>query len=293
MGVLLAACGVAVAVNFLSILIQPGEAWQPDTESGMLRFVGFLSEPNELGNLTLATVGVGIRLLASCQRLEEGSDRSRDARVVGAMRDGRFENATYCDRDWLGGLPASEISSQGRGRRHCYVSGLLRSRPRGSEHAPVHRSRRRRELSLGGRLRGTLEFIASRRARCWDMATRSRVRFSSVHTSRDGTRSGHGLSVVSAQRVYFARGESGNTGAPVLVVFYVAPDDQLLFAEWRSLELKWLVPLALVPMLILETTESVVDFRSFAGVMLGLVWAMLERERLFAQAQAARARASR
>ena len=52
-------------------------------------------------------------------------------------------------------------------------------------------------------------------------------------------------------------------------------------------KLRWLVPLALVPMLILETTESVVDFRSFAGVMMALVWVMLERERLFAREQAA------
>src|SRR5258708_5373321 len=49
---------------------------------------------------------------------------------------------------------------------------------------------------------------------------------------------GHGLPVVSAQRVYFARGESGNTGATVLVVFYGASDGQLLFAEWRSLEVE-------------------------------------------------------
>jgi hypothetical protein len=56
-------------------------------------------------------------------------------------------------------------------------------------------------------------------------------------------------------------------------------------------KLRSLVPLAMVPMVMLNTTESVVDFRSFAGVMMALVWTMLERERLFARAQAsARAR---
>jgi hypothetical protein len=59
MGILLAGCGVVVAANYLAIFIQPGAAWQPDTESGMLRFVGFLTEPNELGNLMLATLGAG------------------------------------------------------------------------------------------------------------------------------------------------------------------------------------------------------------------------------------------
>ena len=39
--------------------------------------------------------------------------------------------------------------------------------------------------------------------------------------------------------------------------------------------------------LILDFTESVVDFRSFLGLMLGLAWAMLERERLLAREQAA------
>ena len=48
-----------------------------------------------------------------------------------------------------------------------------------------------------------------------------------------------------------------------------------------------MAPLALLPMLILETTESVVDFRSFAGLMMAVVWAMLERERLFVREQAA------
>jgi hypothetical protein len=52
-------------------------------------------------------------------------------------------------------------------------------------------------------------------------------------------------------------------------------------------KLRAIVPLALVPMLILNFTESVVDFRSFAGVMMGLAWAMIERERLFAREQAA------
>ncbi len=48
-----------------------------------------------------------------------------------------------------------------------------------------------------------------------------------------------------------------------------------------------MVPLTILPVLILDFTESVVDFRSFAGLMLGLAWAMLERERLFAREQAA------
>jgi hypothetical protein len=59
MGILLAGCGVVVAANFLYILINPGLAWQLEPESGMLRFDGFLTEPNEIGNLTLATVGAG------------------------------------------------------------------------------------------------------------------------------------------------------------------------------------------------------------------------------------------
>src|SRR5258707_2245081 len=35
-------------------------AWQIDTEQGMVRFVRFLTEPNEIGNLMLATIGAGV-----------------------------------------------------------------------------------------------------------------------------------------------------------------------------------------------------------------------------------------
>jgi O-antigen ligase len=79
-------------------------------------------------------------------------------------------------------------------------------------------------------------------------------------------------------------------GIPALlfwVFFIIRPMVTCFLPNGDPWKLKWLVPLALVPMLILETTESVVDFRSFAGVMMALVWVMLERERLFAHAQAA------
>ena len=52
-------------------------------------------------------------------------------------------------------------------------------------------------------------------------------------------------------------------------------------------KLRSMAPLAILPVLILDFTESVVDFRSFAGILLALAWAMLERERLFAREQAA------
>jgi O-antigen ligase len=44
--------------------------------------------------------------------------------------------------------------------------------------------------------------------------------------------------------------------------------------------------LSLLPVIVLNFTESVPDFRSFAGLEMGLAWALLERERLFHQAQA-------
>ena len=53
---------------------------------------------------------------------------------------------------------------------------------------------------------------------------------------------------------------------------------------WR---LRSIVPLALMPVLILNFTESISDFRAFSGVLMALAWAILERERLFAQAEAA------
>jgi hypothetical protein len=46
-------------------------------------------------------------------------------------------------------------------------------------------------------------------------------------------------------------------------------------------DLKSLALLCILPVLVLNFTESVGDFRSFPGIEICFAWAILERERLF------------
>ena len=287
MGVLLAACGVAVAVNFLAILIRPGEAWQPDTESGMLRFVGFLTEPNELGNLTLATVGAGYGYWPVAKGWKKGLAA---AAILGSLLQGVMADSR---------TPLIAIAIG------CAVYLLLKYRAKGVIgivamylvfYAVAHAVPSMHEYID----RGDVESFTGRQV-AWDFGVRS---------IKESPLLGYGYEVEgqiltspyfqgwdavwgmgyqsSLHNGYISRAVS--LGIPALLFwlfFMVRPMVSCFLPNGDPWKLRWLVPLALVPMLILETTESVVDFRSFAGVMLGLVWAMLERERLFAQAQAA------
>jgi hypothetical protein len=60
MGVLLAGCGIVVAINFLALVLVPASSsWHSDPDTGMLRFNGIFTEPNEIGSLAMATLGAG------------------------------------------------------------------------------------------------------------------------------------------------------------------------------------------------------------------------------------------
>jgi O-antigen ligase len=65
---------------------------------------------------------------------------------------------------------------------------------------------------------------------------------------------------------------------PVVACFIPGRD------PWK---LRSIAAMAVLPVLILNFTESVVDFRSFAGLLIAVGWSMLECERLYAREQAA------
>jgi hypothetical protein len=67
--------------------------------------------------------------------------------------------------------------------------------------------------------------------------------------------------------------------------FMVRPAISCFFRGQDPWALRSIALLAFLPTLILNFTESVPDFRSFAGVLMGLTWMILECERLAAQAQ--------
>ncbi len=287
MGVLLAGCGIAVAANYLYILINPGMAWQPDTESGMLRYVGFLTEPNEIGNLTLATVGVGFGYWPVAKGWKKGLAAAAmiGSLVQGVMADSRSP------------IIAIVIG--------CAVYLMLKYRAKGVIgivamylvfYAAAHAIPSMHEYID----RGDVESFTGRQV-AWDFGVRSikespllgygyevegQILLSPYFQGWDAV---WGMGYQSSlHNGYISRAVS--LGIPALLFwlfFILRPMVSCFLTNGDPWKMKWLVPLALLPMLILETTESVVDFRSLGGIMMGLVWTMLERERLFARAQAA------
>ncbi len=287
MGVLLAGCGLVVAANFLAILIQPATAWQLETESGMERFVGFLTEPNELGNLMLATLGAGFGYWPVARGWKKGLAA---AAMIGALvQAGMADSRTPIIGMAIG----------------CAVYLLWRYRAKGVIgvvvlfgifYAVAHLIPSMHEYID----RGDVASFTGRQV-AWDFGVRSvkespllgygyevegQILLSPFFQGWDAV---WGMGYQSSlHNGYLSRAVS--LGIPALLFwafFTLRPMVSCFFPHGDPWKLRWLVPLALVPMLLENTTESVVDFRSFAGVMMALVWTLLERERLFARAQAA------
>jgi O-antigen ligase len=287
MGVLLAGCGIAVAANYLAILIQPATAWQPDTDSGMLRFTGFLTEPNEIGNLMLATLGAGVGYWPAAKG---GKKYLAAAVMIGAVVQGVMADS----RSPIVGFAIG-----------CAVFLVLKYRAKGVIgivalyaifYAIAHLVPSMHEYVD----RGDVASFTGRQV-AWDWGVRS---------VKESPLLGYGYEVEgqilssqyfqgwdavwslgyqsSLHNGYLSRAVS--LGIPALLFwlfFTIRPMVSCFLLNGDPWNLRWMAPLALLPMLILNTTESVVDFRSFAGVMMAVVWTMLERERLFAREQAA------
>jgi O-antigen ligase len=287
MGVLLAACGVVVAANYLEILIQPGMAWQIDTEQGMLRYVGFLTEPNEIGNLMLATIGAGVGYwpIASKGKKLLAAAAMIGALVQGVMADSRspiiglaIGTAVYLlwkyrAKGVIGLAVLCAVIYAGAHvipGMHDYVDRGDVASFTGRQVAwdfAVSKVKERPLVGYGYEVEG--QILSSQYFPGWD-AVWSLGYQSSLH---DG---------------YVSRAVSLGIPALLFWLFIILrPTISCFLRDGDPWKLRSMVPLAILPVLILDFTESVVDFRSFAGILLALAWAMLERERLFAREQAA------
>jgi O-antigen ligase len=287
MGVLLAGCGIAVAANFLAIFISPDTAWQPDTESGIERFVGFLTEPNELGNLMLATLGAGVGYWPVARGWKKG--------LAGAAMIGALVQAAMADsRTPIIGMAigcAVYLPWRYRAKGVIGVVAMF-----GIFYAVAHLLPSMHEYID----RGDVASFTGREV-AWDFGVRSvkesplvgygyevegQILLSPYFQGWDAV---WGMGYQSSlHNGYLSRAVS--LGIPALMFwafFTLRPMVSCFFPQGDPWKLRWLVPLALIPMLFENTTESVSDFRSFGGVMMALVWTILERERLFARAQAA------
>jgi O-antigen ligase len=286
LGVLLAGCGIVVAVNFLALVLVPGgSSWHPDPDTGMLRFNGIFTEPNEIGSLAMATLGAGFgfwpiakgwkRALCACAMI--GST------VLAALADSRSPLAAIAI-----GL-ALYLVWRYRLRGAIGIVALF---------AIVHTV----FVSVPGMRayvdRGDVASFTGREV-AWDFAIRS---------IKEHPLIGYGYDVEGQilQSKYFAGwdevwSEGYHTslhngylaravglGIPGLLfwLFFIArPTLKAFVPDQDPWSLRSIVWLSMLPPLIMNFTESIPDLGSFAGVEMALVWTLLERQRLLNQAK--------
>lgn len=287
MGVLLAGCGVVVAANFLAMFIPAITSWQPDTESGMLRFTGFLTEPNEIGNLTLATLGAGVGYwpIASGRKKALAALAMLGALAQGVMADSRSPIIGIA----IGG--AVYLVWQYRVRGVIAIAALFAIFYTSAYAIP----------GMHGYLdRGDVASFTGRQV-AWDFA---------VQSVKESPIVGYGYEVEGQilNNHYFPGWDdvwnlgyqsslhdgfvsrAVSLGIPALLFwlfFTLRPVLACFLPDRDPWKLRSIAAMAVLPVLILNFTESVVDFRSFAGLMMAVAWSMLECERLYAREQAA------
>jgi hypothetical protein len=287
MGVFFAGCGIVIAANYLALLIPTDMTWQIDPESGMLRFAGFFTEPNELGGLVLATLGAGfcywplakgwkralmivtmIGAVVQCVMAD-----SRSPLIAVAIGCGAYLVFRYRLKGVIVVAAAFAIF-------YCVAESAV----------------------PGMRVymdRGDVASFTGRQV-AWDFA---------VRRMKDNPLIGYGYEVEgqiltspffpgwddvwslgyqsSLHDGYVSRAIS--LGVPAMLFWLLItlrPAISSFLRQRDPWRLRSIVPLALLPVLILNFTESIADFRSFAGILMALAWAILERERLVAKEQA-------
>jgi len=287
MGVFLAACGIVVALNYLSLLIPTDMTWQIDPDSGMMRFAGFFVEPNEIGGLVLATLGAGFAYWPGASRPMKAltAITMLGALLQCVMADSRsplialaIGCAVYLMFRWrIKGLVAvaaafaifycvAEFAAPGL---QIYLNRGDVASFTGRQEAwdfAVQQVKQKPILGYGYEVEG--QVLANPHFSGWDEVWNLGYQ-SSLH---DG---------------YVSRAVS--LGVPALIFWLfitLRPAVSCLLSKRDPWRLRSIVPLSLLPVLILNFTESIYDFRSFSGLLMALAWAVLERERLFAAEQA-------
>lgn len=288
MGVFLAGCGIVVAASYLALLIPTDMTWQPDPDSGMMRFAGFFTEPNEIGGLVLATLGAAfgywpiasrpkkaltavtmLGALVECVMADSRSPLIAIAigcavylifkyRLKGVIAVAAVSAIFYCMAEFA--MPSISIYLN-RGDVASFTGRQV------AWDFAVQRVKEKPLLGYGYEVEG--QVLASPYFPGWDEVWNLGYQ-TSLH---DG---------------YVSRAVS--LGVPALIFWLfltLRPALSCLLRQRDPWRLRSIVPLALLPVLILNSTESISDFRSFSGILMALAWVILECERLVASQQAA------
>ena len=284
MGVLSAACGVVVVINFMALVIAPaGTAWYPDLETGMLRFTGIFTEPNEVGALAMATIGAGFGYWSIAKGWKRALTASAmiGSAILAVLADSRSPLAAIAI-----GI-AVYIVSHYRLRGAVAVVALF---------LVVHTA-----LAL---LPGTQSYVNrgdvasfTGRQDAWDFAITS-------IKERPLIGYGYGIEGEILQSPYFASWDEVwnmgyrsslhngylsraiSLGIPGLLfwLFLIVRPTASAFLPGRDpFSLRSVVCLSMLPPLIMNFTESLSDLSSFAGVEMAVVWMLLERQRLLSR----------
>jgi O-antigen ligase len=287
MGVLLTGCGVVVAINLVGLIALSGDvAWHPDPDTGMLRYNGIFTEPNEIGSLMLATLGAGFGYWPIARRWKKV--------LAGAAMGCAIVLAVFADSR----SPLAAIAIGG------FIYLLWRYRLKGIIGVAVlialfYAVTFILPASHDYLDRGDVTSFTGRQV-AWDFARQSikerplfgygfevegQILLSQYFPGWDDVWSDGYQS--SLHNGFLSRAVSLGIPALLLWLFIMSRTMLSLFlSNGDPWSLRSMALLSLLPVIVLNFTESVPDFRSFAGLEMGLAWALLERERLFHQAQA-------
>jgi O-antigen ligase len=284
MGVLLAACGLIVAINFLALILFPAStSWHLDEETGMLRFSGIFTEPNEIGGLAIATItaGFGYWSIAKGSRRILSAAAMIGAALLAMLADSRSP------------LAAIALS--------VAVYAIWRYRFKGAlAIAALYLIVHLAFASIPGMQsyvnRGDVSSFTGREV-AWNFAVRSIKEHPVIG-------SGYGIEGQILQSPYFASWDevwsqgyhsslhngylsrAVSLGIPTLVfwLFLILRPIVTAFLPKRDIfSLQSIALLSILPVLIMNVTESISDFGSFAGVEMAVIWMLLERQRLLSQ----------
>lgn len=278
-GVLMLGCGLVVLANFIVLGFFPASiSWLFDPDTGIERFEGIFSQPNEIGALMLATLGAGF----ACWPAVRGWQRL--ACVVAMVAS----VALAAMADSRGALIAVTIGAGAYALWRYRAKGILTLAVMGAGLAlavaevPSSLNYANRDLgSFTGRnvaWRYALKSIEAHPLlgygyevdgqifeqpdfQSWDMVWGAGP-YSSIH---DG---------------YLSRAVGLGVPAMLFWLFIMCRPIVDCFRRGRDpWQLRSLVLVTFLPLMLFNLTESVPDCRYFEGILLTVVWAVMERQR--------------
>jgi O-antigen ligase len=256
-------------------------AWMVEEGSGMSRFRGFFGSPNQVGEVTLATICVITVLWKSASRRQKKwfALEAGVAVVLGALADSRSPFIGLA----IGGLVYLLWRYRLRALPVCLTVGVLAFVI--ASQVPAHYFTRGNVQTLTGRTdvwKFAIQKIEERPLLGWGFEVEGQILQSKYFPVwwgpwEEGPHS-------SLHNGYLSR--AVGIGVPALlfwVFFFLRPWVWLFRSGDDPWDLKRMFPLVIVPVLVLNMVETTAgDCRYSVGLLATLVWGFAERQRILA-----------